>query len=374
MTAPPSGPGVTAAPGVGRRAPLLAVTPSLGRLAVRSGRLPVSARVDPRALAVSAALVAVSGVAFAVGVSVGEFPVPLAAVVPAIFGFGDADSDFIVRVLRLPRALTGLLVGAAFGLSGAIFQSLARNPLASPDIIGVNAGAGLAAVAVIVAVGGGAVPIAVAAFAGALATALAVYLLAYRRGVTGYRLVLVGIGVTAMLSSVTSWLLVRADITEAQRAAVWLTGSLNGRGWDHVVPVGIGLALLLPLTLALGRRLRCLQLGDDAARGLGVPVEAARLGLVVAGVGLAALATASAGPVAFVALVAPQIARRLTRASGVALVPAALTGAGIVLLSDLAGRRVFAPVELPVGVITAIIGAPYLLWLLARANRIGRGG
>lgn len=332
-------------------------------------------RVDVRAATVSMALVGVIAAAFVVNVSVGDFPIPLGDVVASIVGSGNADSDFIVRTLRLPRSLTAVLVGAAFGLSGAIFQSLARNPLASPDIIGVTAGAAAAAVAVIV-LGDvtSSATLATAALAGGLAAALVVYALAYRKGVTGYRLVLVGIGVTAVLSSVTSYLLTRAEIFDAQRATVWLTGSLNGRGWEHVRPVGAALIVLVPIALVLGRQLRALQLGDDAARGLGVRVDVARLSLVVVGVGMAAVATASAGPVAFVALVSPQIARRLASASQLALVPAALVGSAVMLLSDLVGRRLFAPTELPVGVITALVGAPYLLWLLARANRIGRVG
>ena len=344
------------------------------RRVLRVSRPRFSRPVDLRVAGVSLALLAVICVAGAVSVSVGDFPIPLADVVPAIFGYGDADAFFIVNTLRLPRALTAILVGGAFGLSGAVFQSLARNPLASPDVIGVNAGAAAAAVLVIVVVGGTASEIALGALAGALATAIAIYLLAYRRGVTGYRLVLVGIGVTAMLSSVTSYLLTRAEIFQAQRATVWLTGSLNARGWEHVRPVTWALAILLPLALGLGRQLRALQLGDDAARGLGTRVETARVGLIVSGVGLAAVATASAGPVAFVALVSPQIARRLVRGGTPALGPAALCGAALMLLSDLVARRLFAPTELPVGVITAVLGAPYLIWLLARANRIGSAG
>jgi iron complex transport system permease protein len=341
---------------------------------LRAPRLGWSVRIPVRTVAVCVALASVAILAFAVGVSVGDFPIPLERVFPALVGLGDPDGDFIVRVLRLPRALTGLLVGAAFGMSGAIFQRLAGNPLASPDIIGVEAGAGAAAVMVIVLTGGSTAAVPLGALAGALLSALAVYALAYRRGVTGYRLVLVGIGVTAVLSSLTSYLLTRASITDAQRATVWLTGSLNGRGWEHVVPVGLALVVVVPAALSLGRRLRALQLGDDVARGLGVAVEPTRLALVVAGVTLAGVATASAGPIAFVALVAPQIARRLVGAGGIALVPAALAGACVVLLADLAARRLFAPVELPVGVVTSVVGAPYLLWLLARANRIGAAG
>ncbi|MEX2658348.1 MAG: iron chelate uptake ABC transporter family permease subunit [Acidimicrobiales bacterium] len=334
----------------------------------------LSMRIHRRTLAVSATLLAVVGIATAVSVSVGDFAIPLRDVVPAVFGFGNPDSHFIVRALRLPRALTGALVGAAFGLSGAIFQSLARNPLASPDIIGITAGASAAAVAVIVWVGGSSTLVATGAFGGAALTATAIYLLAYRRGVTGYRLVLVGVGLAAVLHAVTSYLLTRADIFNAQRATVWLTGSLNGRSWDHVRPVAVALAVVIPVAMTLGRQLRLLELGDDTAKGLGVRVEPARAALIAAAVVLAAVATASAGPIAFVALVAPQIARRLVHTAGATLVPAAVVGAALVLLADLGARRAFAPTELPVGVVTGIIGAPYLLWLLARANRIGAGG
>ena len=205
-------------------------------------------------------------------------------------------------------------------------------------------------------------------------TSVAIYLLAYKRGVTGSRLVLIGIGVTAMLASVTQYLLTRAEIFDAQRATVWLTGSLNGRGWDEVRPIALTLAALLPVAVGLARHLRMLELGDDAARGLGTRVELARGSLLLTGVALAAVGTASAGPVAFVALVSPQIARRLVGGRSLGLVPAAGCGALLLVASDLVGRRIFAPTELPVGIITAILGAPYLLYLLARANKIGSGG
>jgi iron complex transport system permease protein len=342
--------------------------------ALRMPRTENPVRIDARTVTVSLALAAVAVLAFAVGISVGDFPIPLQDVFPAMIGQGNPDSDFIVRTLRMPRALTGLLVGLAFGLSGAVFQWLARNPLASPDIIGITAGASAAAVFVIVSATATTAVVSFGALGGALVTAVAIYVLAYRRGVSGYRLVLVGIGVGAVLTSITSYLLTRADITDAQRATVWLTGSLNGRGWDHVVPVGLALAVLVPVTLAMTARLRALQLGDDVARGLGVPVEVSRLVLILAAVALAAVATASAGPIGFVALVAPQLARRLVGGGSVALLPSALMGACLVLVSDIVARRALAPTEFPVGIVTAIIGAPYLLWLLARANRVGRAG
>jgi iron complex transport system permease protein len=341
---------------------------------VRIPALGWSTRVHARAVVVTLGLLGVGFVVFAWSLAVGDFPVPFGDVVATLFGGGSEESAFIVRTLRLPRGLTAALVGAAFGLSGAIFQRLAHNPLASPDIIGVTAGAAASAVFVIVILGGSGVQVTWGALLGSVVTSLGIYLLAYKQGVTGYRLVLVGIGVTAVLTSITQYLLVRAEIFEAQRAVVWLTGSLNGRSWDHARPVALALAALLPVAVGLARHLRLLELGDDAARGLGGRVELSRAALLLTGVALAAVATASAGPVAFVALVSPQVARRLVGARTVALVPSAAFGALLLVASDLVARRLFAPTELPVGVITAVLGAPYLLFLLARANTIGRGG
>ena len=331
-------------------------------------------RPDRRALAVTLVVAAAACGVFAWSISLGDFPVPIVDVVATLLGGGDADSELIVRTLRLPRALTGLLVGAAFGLSGAIFQRVARNPLASPDIVGINAGAAAAAVALIVLFDATSTRVTLGALAGAALTVLAIYLLAYKRGVTGYRFVLVGVGASAMLFAVTQYMLTRAELYDAQRAFVWLTGSLNGRGWDYVRPLTVALAVLVPAALALGRRLRILDLGDDAPRGLGVRVEATRTGLLLTAATLAAVATAAAGPVAFVALVSPQVARRLVGGCSAALAPSAAFGALLLVSADLVARRIFAPTELPVGVVTAILGAPYLLFLLARANRIGVAG
>ena len=326
-----------------------------------------------RSVAVSSALAVAIVVLLCVSVSVGDFPISLHDVVPAVFGFGEPNVGFVVRTLRLPRALAAVLVGAAFGLSGLIFQSLARNPLASPDVIGITTGASAAAVTIIVLSGTTSAMVALGALGGALATALVLYLLAYRNGLSAYRLVLVGIGVDAVLRAVTSYLLTRAKVFEAQRAMVWLAGSLNGRSWTQVKLLGAAMLLLVPAVLVLLRPLRAIQLGDDTAQALGVRVERSRAALTLVAVVLAAVATATAGPIAFVAFVAAPIARRLVRAP-LMLVPAALTGALVLLLSDLIARRVFAPTELPVGVVTGVIGAPYLLWLLAHANRTGSGG
>jgi iron complex transport system permease protein len=224
-----------------------------------------------------------------------------------------------------------------------------------------------------VVIGGSTLVVALGALAGSLLTALAIYVLAYKRGVSSYRLVLVGVGVGAVMTAITSYLLTRAEINDAQRATVWLTGSLNGRSWDHIRPLALAMAVLTPAVLVLARPLRALQLGDDTARGLGVAVEWSRAALVLVAVILVAVATSVAGPIGFVAFVAGPIARRLVRAP-LTLVPAALAGALLLLVADLLARRAFAPTELPAGVVTGLLGAPYLIWLLARANRIGRGG
>jgi iron complex transport system permease protein len=326
-----------------------------------------SARV--RQLRVGLGLTVTLGVMFSISVSVGDFSIPLLDVVPAMLGLGDKGSVFVVHELRLPRALAGAMVGLAFGLSGGIFQSVARNPLASPDILGITAGASAAAVLAIVA-GASFVVLALSAFGGAFALSIAIYVLAYRRGVSSYRFVLVGIGLSSMAIALTSYMITRADIYEAAEANVWMIGSLNAVGWETMGPLTAVIAVLAPLALLLTGRLRALQLNDDMAKGLGVRVERSRLTLLLVGVALVAVGTAASGPIAFVAFLAPPIARRLTGAP-LSLVSAALVGALIVLAADLVGRTAFSSTEIPVGIFTGLCGAPYFLWLLARANKRG---
>jgi iron complex transport system permease protein len=337
--------------------------------------LGLSARIDARATVVTIGLALLVGLGLAWSVSVGDFPVPIGDVIGELTGLGGAGkSELIIRQLRLPRALTGLLVGAALGISGQIFQRLVRNPLASPDILGVSSGAAAAAVFAIVALAPTSTTVTAFALGGSVVAVAAIYVLAIKQGVSSYRLVLIGIGITAMLDSVVAYLLTRAELFDAQRAAVWLTGSLNGRTGDDVGPLTVALAVLVPLALVAARQLRTLELGDECAAGLGVATSRSKLVLTLVGAGLAAVATAAAGPVAFVALASPLIARRLVGGRSLGLIPAGLVGAATMVFADLAARRLFAPTELPVGVVTAVIGAPVLLWLLVRANRIGTGG
>ncbi|MDQ3578149.1 MAG: iron chelate uptake ABC transporter family permease subunit [Actinomycetota bacterium] len=331
----------------------------------RVGKRGPSGIFRPRVLLLSAGLAMAAALTFVLELTLGDYPVSIIDAAGALFWYGDPTVVDIVYSLRLPRALVGLLTGLAFGMSGAVFQSLARNALASPEMIGITEGANTAAIAGIVLGVGAALGTSTMALLGATASAIAVYLLAWRKGTTGYRIILVGIGISALCTSMTSYLIQVSDIYGAQQAMLWLTGSLNLRDWDHVTPLAIALAVFIPLVLLMSRWLSTLGLGDDTARGLGVPVQKARLLLMLGGVGLVAFATAAAGPIVFVSLVAPQIALRLVRRPVPPLMASALTGAVIVLGSDLIAR----PFGLPVGIVTGVIGAPYLLWLLARTNR-----
>jgi iron complex transport system permease protein len=334
----------------------------------------------PRTALVIAVGLVVLVLAMAVNIGRGEFPISIPEVLAVLAGGGGPGQRFIVLELRLPRSLTGALVGAALAVSGAITQAIARNPLASPDIIGITWGASAAAVAVIV-LGGSAGSVVgllattglpIAALLGGLVSAALIYGLAWRKGVQGFRLVLVGIGINAALVALVNWLLIVAQIYEAARAQVWLNGSLNARGWEHVLPVGVALAILVPAALILGFVLGGLQFGDDTARGLGIRVDLTRTGLLLVAVGLAGIATASAGPIAFVALVSPQIAQRLVRSARPPLGASLVIGAALTVVADVVARTAFGGVELPVGIVTAVLGAPYLLYLLVRQGREAR--
>ncbi|WP_032405750.1 FecCD family ABC transporter permease [Rhodococcoides fascians] len=329
----------------------------------------VDGRIDLRTVAVCAALLLVTVAVAVVAVGTGDFHIPPNEVLAAVFGHSSRITEIIVMEWRFPRVVLAFLFGAALGVSGAVFQSMTRNPLGSPDIIGFATGAYTGALVVILTLGGGYYQTGAGALVGGLATAAAVYLLAYKRGVQGFRLIIVGIGVSAILASINTWLVVKADLADAIAAAVWGAGSLNGLGWAQVVPALVVMAVIAPCLAVLSRRLPMLEMGDDAARALGVRAEPTRLMLVFLGVALIALVTAAAGPISFVALAAPQLARRLTGTSGVAMVPAACMGALLLVVSDVVAQRVFAPTQLPVGVVTVSVGGAYFVWLLAREGR-----
>ncbi|WP_371672440.1 iron chelate uptake ABC transporter family permease subunit [Streptomyces sp. NBC_00289] len=332
----------------------------------------LSVRLDVRAFVVVVLLLLVALTASVVLIGTGDFPIPPADVLRTLAGGGTAGQELIVNELRLPRVLVGLLVGASLGLGGALFQSISRNPLGSPDVLGLGQGATAGALVVIVLMSGTAAQVTVGALVGGLVTGLAIYLLAWKQGVHGYRLVLVGIGVSAVVTAVNGYLLTVSDIVEASRAVVWMTGSLSGRDWTQVWPLLVLCAVLVPLVLAHARGLRMMEMGDDVSHALGVRVERVRLVLMVAAVLLTAAATAACGPVSFVALTSPQLARRLTRSPGPNLLPSLCMGAALLVTADWVSQWTFGADQLPVGVVTGVLGGVYLLWLLVTERRAGR--
>ncbi len=325
---------------------------------------------------VTLGLVLALALASAASLTLGDFPVPPEEIVRALLspltGITNKGVDFIVLQVRVPRLFLAILSGAAFGLSGIIFQTLLRNPLASPDIIGIAHGASAAAVFCIIVLGWTGLAVSLGSFAGALLTAFAIYILAWRNGVTAYRVVLIGIGAAAMLSAVISYLFTRARLFEVQQALAWLVGSLNAaRPGDSIVLAAM-LVVTLPLLVILVRGLDGLELGDDTAHALGIRVEQTRLGLMVTGVALAAFATAAVGPVGFVAFVSGPIARRLMGGAGRGIPQAGLVGALVMLVSDLLAQHALPNLQLPTGVVTGGFGALFLLWLLVVSGRSGR--
>jgi iron complex transport system permease protein len=341
---------------------------------------PTSWLVPVRAGLVTAVSIGVLAVLVVLDLAFGDFEMPIGTVVSTLLGGGDPASTFIIHELRLPQTMVAILTGMALGLAGALTQTFARNPLASPDILGVTEGAAVGAVSVIVlsgasGFGGGLVSgtlqtigLPIAAFLGGLSTAVALYLLSWRRGIDGQRLVLIGIGLGATLSALVSWLLVSARIQDAASAQVWLTGSLNARGWEHAIPLIVTLAVLVPLSLLLVRHLNALQLGDDSARGLGTRLQTTQVLTLIAAVGLTSVAVAAVGPLEFVAFVVPQVALRLTGGSRPPMLASMTFGACLVVSADLI-TRVVLPFPLPAGLVTAAVGAPYLIWLLLHTNR-----
>ncbi|MBY8879636.1 FecCD family ABC transporter permease [Actinacidiphila acidipaludis] len=323
--------------------------------------------VHRRAVAVAGLLTVLLAAAVVLYLCVGDSFVSPVQVIDVLLGRPSPD-ELVVGTLRLPRLVVGLLAGAAFGVAGALVQTVARNPLASPDVIGVTHGAGAATVAAMSFGLVGHTTLPYVSVAGGLGAGLLVYAFAWRRGLHASRFVLVGIGVSIALGSLTQLFLTKGDYLVAQQAKVWLTGSLNSRGYDQAAPLALVLLVAVPAVLWAAWAQRGASFDDDTAVALGIRLDRMRLGLTLIGVVLASVATGATGPVDFVALLAPQIARRLTRTAQIPLLSSALTGALVVVVADLLARRLFSPVELPVGVLTAAVGAPYLMWLIARTR------
>ncbi|TQJ03410.1 FecCD family ABC transporter permease [Amycolatopsis cihanbeyliensis] len=349
-----------------------------GRRVLRLG--PAAWTFRPRVPALALIGLALLVLVSAVNIGRGSSHIEVLDVLRTLAGGGDRRENGIIFDLRLPRTLTGILVGAALGLSGAIFQTIARNPLASPDILGITWGAGVGAVGVIVFAGyrgqvsglAAELGVPLAGLAGGMLAALLLYGLSWRRGIDGYRLVLIGIGLSAVGYNLVYWLLTVGDVDDAARATTWIVGSLANVGWEAVGPVALALAVLVPATLICAHTIGGLQFGEETARGLGIRVDAARGTLLLLAACLAAVATAAAGPITFVALATPQIALRLARTERPPLFGSLVLGALLTVAADLGVRLLPGAYGLPVGVLTAILGAPYLIYLFVRSRREAR--
>ncbi|NGO67710.1 FecCD family ABC transporter permease [Streptomyces boncukensis] len=281
-----------------------------------------------------------------------------------------AEPSVVILEWRLPRVLAGLVFGAALGVAGAVFQSLTRNPMGSPDVIGLDAGAYTGALVALTVLSGTSAQLATGSVLGGLLVAAVIYLLASDRGFSGLRLVVIGIAVNAMVTALNSWIVLRADLDVAIAAVGWSAGSLNGVGWDDLwIPFAV-IAVLLALLATRAHAMQQAALGDAIAVATGVGLGRLRLLMVLVGVGCSATVTAVAGPIAFIALAAPQIGRRLAGTAGVTLLPAALTGAVLLQGADLVAQLLLAPDSLPVGVVSTAIGGCYLIWLLTK--EVGR--
>ncbi|MET0161601.1 MAG: iron chelate uptake ABC transporter family permease subunit, partial [Microbacteriaceae bacterium] len=331
----------------------------------------VSARLPLRVLGVSALLLGLAVAVAVVAIRYGDYPLSAEQVLSTLLGGGEPFHRIIVLEWRLPVAIAAVAFGALLGMGGAIFQSITRNPLGSPDVIGFDAGAYTAVVVVMLVFGSsGTWSIAAAAIVGGLATAFAVYLLAWRRGVQGFRLIIVGIGVAAMLGSLNSYLITRADITDAMSVGFWSAGSIARVTWSSLTPSLVLGTVIVLAAIALAPALKRLELGDDAAVTQGTRPGPVRLALLVLGVATTALVTAAAGPIGFIALVAPQLARRITRSAGVSLLAASAMGAALLAAAHLLSLLIAQVYRsIPVGLITVCLGGLYLIWLLIRETR-----
>jgi iron complex transport system permease protein len=287
----------------------------------------------------------------------------------ALTGSAPRNITMVVTEWRLPRVMMALLVGAALGISGAIFQSLMRNPLGSPDVMGFNTGAWSGVLVAMVLFGQHLTAITLAAMAGGILTSLIVWALAWRDGIETFRLIIIGIGMRAMLMAFNTWLLLQASLETSLSAGLWFAGSLNGLTWAKTLPAAPLILLMFICALLLVKRMRLLEMGDDSACALGVSVERSRLMLMLVAVVLTAAATAIAGPISFIALVAPHIARRLSGTARWGLTQSALCGSLLLLAADLCAQQLFMPYQLPVGVVTVSLGGIYLIVLLVQESR-----
>jgi len=333
---------------------------------LRNRALRISFLTDRLTLRTCLVLVVLAFVVAVASAAIGSIPVSPLSVIRIMFGGGESGDALIVLQFRLPRAAAAFLVGASLAAAGAILQSVIRNPLASPDIVGITGGASVAAVLYITLLETASVRfLPVAAMCGAAAAAAVIYALAWKKGVSPMRLVLIGVGFGAGMSALTTFLIVTSPSHLTAKAMIWLAGTVYGSNWTDVMTLLPWTAVLFPLVFAYTGAADALQLGDETATGVGSRVERNRLVLLILCVALAGSAVAVGGAIGFIGLIAPHIARRLVGSSFGGVLPvAALTGGIVVAAADLFARTAFAPLDLPVGLFTALIGAPFFIYLL----------
>ncbi|MFW6036028.1 MAG: FecCD family ABC transporter permease [Halothermotrichaceae bacterium] len=331
----------------------------------------ISFQINKKTILVLFLLILITVAIVIVSLSIGSTIISPIVVIKNILGIGEANYSFVINTLRLPRVILALLVGAALGISGVILQGIIRNPLASPDVIGVTSGASAAAVLYIAYFSGssGIRWLPVAAITGAAIVSLLIYLLSWKGGVTPIRLVLIGIGMAAVMGAITTFMIVISPITTTARAYIWLTGSVYGANWRDVHSMLPWLLIFFPIALILSRTINVKELGDSLAVGLGVRVQIYRLAFLLISVALAGSAVAFAGGIGFVGLIAPHISRKIVGRSFGTLIPvSALIGGIIVILADLLGRTAFLPLDLPAGIFVSGIGAPFFIYLLYKTR------
>lgn len=332
--------------------------------------------IDKRSVTVFSVLLALVILLFLISTGMGEMKIDPITVVKVLFGYGEQMETLVVKSFRLPRIIIALLVGISLAVAGSILQGIIRNPLASPDIIGLTGGAAVAVVAFLAFFSDANNSLTVsikwmpvAAFIGATIVAILVYLLAWKNGVSPIRLVLIGIGVSALMQAFTTMFMIMGPIYRASQANIWITGTVYGSTWQNVAVLTPVVIILVTISIISARNLNVQELGDEVATGVGSAVQKQRLILLLASTALTGSAVAFAGGIGFVGLMAPHIARKLVGSAFGALIPtAALVGGLLVLLADLIGRTLFSPLEVPAGVFTAAIGAPYFIYLLYKSR------
>lgn len=342
-----------------------------GRRRVVVGPEGANVVVRLRTAAVVLAAVATVAVLGLFALALGDYPLSPSQVIAVLTGRTDGFENIVVVEWRLPRALAAVVFGAALALAGGVFQTLTRNVLASPDLVGLANGSFTGMLVALMVLGGGWALMTAGSLIGGLAAAVAIYLLAYRGGIKGFRFIVVGIGISSMLASVNTWLILRADVETALFASAWGAGTLNNATAETAYPAIAACAVLMAVLPLTAPALRQMDLGDDMAQATGVRVGRARTAAIAVAVALVSVVTAVAGPIAFVSLAAPQIARRIAGAPGIPLVATAAFGAGLLSASDLIAQHV-VPLTVPVGVVTVVFGGGYLVWLLIHEARKGR--